>query len=151
MLLRFLGAFGEGQAMLAAAGSPLVHPHATDDDSIKARWDKDVANAPADIGELSRFFLSVLDGRMTNADSVQNQAYTYFGVQGPWYTVGWLMASTIELQFGRDALVSTLCEPTNFLATYNRAAERANAQGRSLPLWDQHLVERLVILRKAAG
>jgi hypothetical protein len=150
MLLRFLGAFGEGQAMLAAAGSPSIHPHATDDDTIQARWDRDVANASADIDELSRFFVSVLDGRVTSADSVQNQAFQYFGAQGPWYTVGWLMASTVERELGRDVLVRSLCEPTRFISLYNDAAKRANARGGMLPTWNAELVNRLASLRIAA-
>jgi hypothetical protein len=150
MLLRVLGAFGEGQAMLASAGSPCVHPHATDDDTVQARWDRDVAHAPADVAELSRFFASVLDGRVTSADSVEKQALTYFGVQGPWYTVGWLMASTIESELGRDVLVGSLCEPTRLIALYNDAARRANAHGRALPIWNQELVARLIALRAAA-
>lgn len=151
MLLRFLGAFGEGQAMLAAAGSPTVNPHSVDDDTIQARWNRDVAHAPADIRELSRFFAAVLDGQITSADSVQKQAFTYFGVQGPWYTVGWLMASTIERELGRDALIGSLCEPTRFIALYNDAAKRANARGGALPTWDPDLVNRLAVLRKGAN
>jgi hypothetical protein len=150
MLLLYLGAFGEGQAMLAAAGSPTVNPHAADDDTIQARWDRDVAHAPADIDELSRFFASVLDGRVTSADLVEQQAVTYYGVQGPWYTVGWLMASTIERELGRDALVGSLCEPTHFIALYNDAARRADARGATLPIWNPSLVTRLASLRTAA-
>jgi hypothetical protein len=136
--------------MLAAAGSPSVHPHAFDDDTIQARWDRDVAHASADIDDLSHFFASVLDGRVTNADSVEQKAFTYFGVQGPWYTVGWLMASTIERELGRDALVGSLCEPTHFIALYNDAARRANARGATLPIWSAELVKRLGALRIAA-
>lgn len=150
MLLQYLGGFGEGQAMLAAAGSPDVHPHATDDDSIQKRWDRDVAHAPADIEDLSRFFESVLDGRIASADSVARQGRTYFGVQGPWYTVGWLMASTIERQLGRDVLVGSLCDPPRFLLLYNTAATRAKERGAHLPTWKPELIERLVSLSRNA-
>ena len=143
MLMRFLGAYGEGQAMLAAAGGPEVHPHATDADSIKRRWDADVSRAPTDVEVQSAFFARVLDGRIANADSVREIASSYFGVQGPWYTVGWLMASTIERELGRPALIATLCNPVEFLATYNEAARRANARGLALPLWDSTLLSRL--------
>jgi hypothetical protein len=40
----WLGAFGEGFAVLAAAGGPAVHPHATGTAEDRARWDEDVAN-----------------------------------------------------------------------------------------------------------
>jgi hypothetical protein len=81
---------------------------------------------------------------------VEQQASTYFGVQGPWYTVGWLMASTIEKELGRDVLVRSLCEPTRFIALYNDAARRANAGGGTLPTWNPDLVTRLASLRVAA-
>jgi hypothetical protein len=150
VLLRYLGAFGEGQAMLAAAGSPDIHPHAADDDTIRARWDRDVAHGTTDVAELSHFFTSVLDGRVTSADSVRRQATSYYGTQGPWYTVGWLMAATIEREAGRAALVGSLCDPTQFIVRYNEAARRANARGAALPTWDPGLLSRLEALRKAA-
>ncbi len=150
MLLRYLGAFGEGQAMLAAAGSPLIHPHAADDDSIRERWDRDVARAPADIERLSRFFTSVLDGRMQSPDSVRVQAMTYFGVQGPWYTVGWLMASTVERELGRPALIGSLCDPPRFISLYNEAVQRASSRGVTLPAWNAALVDRLLELRRTS-
>jgi Putative zinc dependent peptidase (DUF5700) len=136
--------------MLAAAGSPEAHPHAADEDTVRARWDRDVAHGLADIGELSRFFAAVLDGRLASADSVRREANSYYGTQGPWYTVGWLMAATIERTFGRTALVRTLCEPTRFIARYNDAARYANARGAALPTWDAGLVRRLETLRNAA-
>jgi len=147
MLLRFLGAFSEGEAMLAAAGSPAVHPHAADADSVKARWDRDVANASADIAALSQFFQAVLDGRISDADSVQRRAFMFYGTQGPWYTVGWVMASTVERELGRDALIAAMCDPVQLLRQYNVAAQRANGRGASLPLWDARLVRALTALR----
>jgi putative zinc-dependent peptidase DUF5700 len=119
--VRLLGALGEGEAMLAAAGSPDVNPHMVDDDSIQRRWERDVAHAPASVAELSSFFADVPDERITTGDSVRGRANSYFGVQGPWYTVGWLMASTVERELGRPALIAELCVPTRLLADYNRA------------------------------
>jgi hypothetical protein len=43
--LKLVGAFGEGFAMLAAAGGPDVHPHAVSGADERARWDTDVANS----------------------------------------------------------------------------------------------------------
>jgi hypothetical protein len=40
----WMGAFGEGMAMLAAAGGPDVHPHAHSSPEDRARWDHDLAN-----------------------------------------------------------------------------------------------------------
>ena len=151
MLLTFLGAYGEGQAMLAAAGGPDVHPHVTDADSIRRRWDADVAQARADMQAQSAFFTSVLDGRISSADSVREIAASYFGVQGPWYTVGWLMGSTIERELGRPELIATLCDPPEFMARYNEAARHANARGLARPLWDGALLARLKQLARAGG
>lgn len=143
-LIEYLTAFGEGRAMLAAAGGPDLHPHATDPDSIRARWDRDVARAPEDMRELSSFAGDVLSGRIATSDSVARRGASYFGVQGPWYTVGWLMASTVEKQFGRDALIGTLCTPVAFLRQYNEAARRANAAGdTTLPTWPAALLDEL--------
>jgi len=147
-LLLFLGAFGEGEAMLAAAGSPNVNPHLADDDSIQQRWNRDVSHADADIAELSRFFRDVLDGRITSRDSVITRASSYYGVQGPWYTVGWLMASTVERELGRAELIRDLCNPVQLLVDYNGVAMREKSI--ALPAWDTSLLDRLVALRARA-
>ena len=47
----WMGAFGEGMAMLAAAGGPDVHPHFHSSPADKARWDRDVANFSGDLRE----------------------------------------------------------------------------------------------------
>jgi len=144
-LLEYLTALGEGRAMLAAAGGPDKNPHAADDDSIQRRWNRDVGKAAADIAELSSFANDVLDGRITSADSVERRGNSYFGVQGPWYTVGWLMASTVERQLGRRALIATTCDPVAFLSAYNVAARHIG--GRSAPpLWPDSLLARLTTL-----
>lgn len=144
MLLDYISAFGEGRAMLAAAGGPEVHPHAEDPDSLRARWDRDLARVPADMQDLASFFSDVVQRRITSADSVKRRGNSYFGYQGPWYTVGWLMASTVERQFGRAALVGTLCRPADFLAQYNRAATSSNrSRHDQLPLWPKALIDSL--------
>lgn len=143
-LLDYISAFGEGRAMLAAAGGPEVHPHAEDPDSLRSRWDRDLARAPSDMKDLASFFSEVVTGRITSADSVKRRGNSYFGYQGPWYTVGWLMAATVERQFGRAALIATLCKPVEFLAQYNRAAARSSDSGRGrLPQWPAALIDSL--------
>jgi hypothetical protein len=47
-LANWIGAFGEGFAMLAAAGGPDVHPHTTSKREDRERWDRDMANFGAD-------------------------------------------------------------------------------------------------------
>jgi hypothetical protein len=51
-LLTWIGGFGEGFAMLAAAGGPDVHPHAVSSAEDRARWDRDVANFNEDLKQV---------------------------------------------------------------------------------------------------
>jgi hypothetical protein len=71
-------------------------------------------------------------------------AYSFFGVQGPWYTVGWKMAVTIERHFGRARLIACMLDPRQVLAVYNQAAaEQDRAGGEQLPLWSPELLRVL--------
>ena len=136
-------AFGEGLAMLAAAGGPEIHPHATSDSATRARWDHDVANFSRDLDSVQAFLAAVLDGRLTG-DSLQEAGMSFFGVQGPWYTVGWKMAVTIELMEGRERLVSVMCDPAALLAAYNQAAGEWRSRRRErLAVWGETLIRRL--------
>ena len=137
---QWLGAFGEGVAMLAAAGGPEIHPHAVSPSEDRARWDRDVAEAERDLHRVQRFLLDILEDRLTDPDSTRAAGMTFFGVQGPWYTVGWLMASTIERTAGRDALIGVLCDPPALLRRYNKAVSRS---GAPLPRWSDTLLDRL--------
>jgi hypothetical protein len=92
----WMGAFGEGMAMLAAAGGPDVHPHAHSSPEDRARWNRDVANFAHDLKVVERFFLDVIDGRLRGEEAIREKGFTFFGVQGPWYTVGWKMAALVE-------------------------------------------------------
>ena len=145
---QWLGAFGEGVAMLAAAGGPDVHPHATSPLEDRARWDRDVANAPADLRRVETFLLDVLERRVTDADSIGRAGMSFFGVQGPWYTLGWVMAATVERSEGRAALVKVLCDPADLLTAYNAAARRSHG---ALPLWSDALLARLSLGPRSRG
>ena len=130
--------------MLAAAGGASVHPHAASPDSERTRWDRDLANATADVRRLERFFEDILDGRLATDDTITTVGMSFFGVQGPWYTVGWLMASTIERELGRGVLVASSCDPAQFLRDYDSAARQARAAGDAMPpRWSEELLERL--------
>ena len=136
-----LGAFGEGIAMLAAAGGADVHPHATSAAADRARWDADVARFDDDVRTLERYFLDVLDGRL-DEQAARERAMEFYGVQGPWYTVGWVMGAEIERAYGRDHLVATLCDPVALLESYN-AAMRAAGGAPARLLWSDALMTRL--------
>ena len=136
MARRWLGALSEGIAMLAAAGSADTHPHATSEPADRERWDRDVANVTRDLPELEAFFTAILNGDITG-DAITQRGLTYFGVQGPWYTVGWVVASTIERRKGPQRLVALICDLPAMLHEYNETADRG------MPRWSESLVRRL--------
>lgn len=140
----WMDALGEGFAMLAAAGGPAVHPHTVSPPDERARWDQDVANFNQDLKSLERFFLDVIGRRLATPDTVRAVAATFYGVQGPWYTVGWKMAVTIERRFGRDELVRCMVDPRRLLARYNAAAEEYNrGQPDPLATWSPELLRAM--------
>ena len=136
----WMGGFGEGMAMLAAAGGPDVNPHAASSPEDRARWDRDVANFSRDLRAVERFFLDVIDGRLTGEDAIREKAFTFYGVQGPWYTVGWKMAAVVEKTYGRQALIGGMLDPRRLLAAYNRAVQSGKT-GERLPSWSPRLLE----------
>lgn len=146
--LAWMGGFAEGRAVLAAAGGPEVHPHATSGAAERAVWERDLANADRDVRRMEGFFLELLEGKL--AEEEQSRRGMGFVVgdsvpQGPFYTVGWLMASTVERHFGRERPVESLCDPAMFLADYQRAAREENRRtaAKPLPLWSDALLRRI--------
>lgn len=141
--LTYMRAFGEGFAMLAAAGGPDVHPHKASDANERARWDGDVANFDHDLRKVEKFFLDVLANRLS-AEQIGETIAPFYGEQGAWYTVGWKMSVVIEKTLGRRALVAAMCDPRELVATYNRAAARYNRNlRRPLALWSPSLIEEI--------
>ncbi|MEZ5306050.1 MAG: DUF5700 domain-containing putative Zn-dependent protease [Pyrinomonadaceae bacterium] len=105
--VRWLGAFGEGLAMLAAAGSPKVHPHRFSKPEERERWDNDIERFDSDLALVEAFLTDVALGKISE-EQVTERAMYFYGVQGPWYTVGYKMAATIETRFGKRKLVSVI-------------------------------------------
>src|SRR5439155_26170541 len=99
-VLEWMSAFGEGFAMLAAAGGADVHPHEHSPAADRERWDKDLARFDADLTKVEGFFRDVLDGKLASEEDVRKAGMAFFGVQGPWYTVGWKMAAVVEKRYG---------------------------------------------------
>lgn len=144
--LGWMSAFGEGFAMLAAAGSPDVHPHAVSKPEDRARWDRDMANFNQDLRTLEKFFLQIINGGFASKEEEQKAAFSFFGTQGPWYTVGYKMAMTIEGHDGRAALIDAMRDPRKLLALYNRAAIDRNRNASSqdkLALWSPALLKKI--------
>lgn len=136
---KYLGGFGEGFAVLAAAGNAGTHPHAVSPSAERAVWDRDVAKVSADIPRLEKFFTDILDGRLADDSAVSSAFMSFISTddvpQGAFYTVGWTMASTIERAKGRAALVAMICDPVRMMRTYNEIAGRK--------VWSDALLTRL--------
>jgi Putative zinc dependent peptidase (DUF5700) len=130
---RWLGGFGEGFAVLAGAGGPDVNPATVVGTAASAEWKDESATFAPRMAQLAEFFRGILSGRLAG-DAVRDAGMTFFGNQGPWYTVGWRMAVTIERRFGRPRLIGCIADNRTFLATYNAAAE-----GTALPRWSADL------------
>ncbi|HKQ79641.1 MAG TPA: DUF5700 domain-containing putative Zn-dependent protease [Blastocatellia bacterium] len=146
-MLTWVGGFGEGVAMLAAAGGADVHPHAVSGAEERARWDRDLANFNDDLKKVEKFYLDILKDKLS-LEEIQKAGFSFFGVQGPWYTVGWRMASLIEKTYGRQRLIECICDRRKLLSTYNEAAAEYNRGAREpLALWAAELINSVSDLR----
>lgn len=140
----WMGAFGEGFAMLAAAGGLDTHPHAVSPAAERARWDRDMTNFNRDLRHLEDFFLDIIDGRLATEADVRQRAFSFFGEQGAWYTVGYRMAVVVERQYGRSVLITCMLDPRQLLARFNAAAGQLSAQrGEQLALWSPRLLQQI--------
>ena len=139
-LRRMLGAFGEGLAMLAAAGGPDVDPNAMSRKSMRETWARNMSQVHEHLAAIDSLIQDVASGRASDPDSVMTRAVAFYGDQGPWYTVGWLMGSTIEKVSGRDQLIRILCDPAALIREYQKiVVERHD----SSPKWSQISLEWL--------
>jgi putative zinc-dependent peptidase DUF5700 len=147
--VEWMGAFGEGFAMLAAAGGPDVDPHAASSPAEHARWDHDLADFNSDLGALQQFFLDIISGKLSEQDA-NEKASTFFGdAQGAWYTVGYRMSVIVEKRFGRKVLIECMLDPRELLARYNQAAQELNERPMNeqhhekLALWSRELMQKI--------
>jgi hypothetical protein len=142
--VKWMGGFGEGEAMLAAAGSVELHPHHEDNAVIRARWDSDMMHFNADVGELETFFTEILDGKITDDATAMKRAAPFWGdAQGAWYTVGYEMSALVETKYGRQAFVKCLIDPRQLFILYNQIALDARAPGAKLATWSPEFLRRL--------
>lgn len=138
----WMGAFGEGLAVLAAAGSADAHPMKDFNSDQRIRWDQDMKFADRDLIELNQFFLDLIAGGFAKPEVADHVAFTFFGNRGPWYTVGYLMGRTVEKNFGRAVLIECMTDPRQLLAKYNEAAANQNEKGKDkLPLWSSEIMQ----------
>jgi hypothetical protein len=143
--VEWMGAFGEGFAMLAAAGGPDVDPHAASSSEEHARWDHDLANFNTDLEALQQFFLDVVDQKLATKEKINEKAYSFFGdAQGAWYTVGYKMAIIVEKRFGRKVLIDCMLDPRELLVRYNQAATEINEHDpKKVALWSPELLQKI--------
>lgn len=96
----WMGPFGEGLAMLAAAGGDDVDPHAASTPREHTQWESELASFNTDLPAVNDFYLDVLSGKLTD-DAIEAKGTSFFGNhQGPWYTVGYKMAVIVEKLYG---------------------------------------------------
>ena len=136
-MYRRLWAFGEGLAMFAAAGGAGVHPQAARQPIEGEIWDRNIARIGEGFSGIEAFIRDVLEGRVTSVDSISRAAFSFYGEQGPWYTVGWYMADAIERARGRDALIAVMCRPRSLMMAYNAVAPAG------APRWNDAVLSRL--------
>lgn len=138
-VIQWTQALGEGYAMLAAAGGVDRHPNGHDEELQKA-WDKRMESFEDDFRQVNQFFVDLLSCAYDEEEAMK-RGFEMMGIQGPWYTVGWQIAVTIERVFGRQLLVECIANPTRLFATFNRAAK--SYKRVSLPAWSQEIIEAL--------
>ncbi len=146
----WMGAFGEGEAMLAAAGGLDADPVANATQELKDNWTRGMRDFHEDLEKVNEFFLQVLNGKL-QGDAINQKAFEFFGLQGPWYTVGYKMAVVVETRYGRASLIDCMRDRRLLLVRYNAAAQEMNrlAKGESgsdrraelLPLWSPEIFE----------
>jgi hypothetical protein len=137
--------FGEGLAMLAAAGAPDVDPHAASTPKEHARWEAELNSFNTDLPTVNNFYLDILNGKLADNDAIEAKGTSFFGShQGPWYTVGYKMAVMVEKRYGRAVLIRTMLDFRCLLALYNQVAKEENAAGQQhLPLWSDEVLSQV--------
>jgi hypothetical protein len=149
----WIGAFGEGLAVLAAAGSPDVHPMRDFPEADRVRWDQDQDAFDQHLAQIDGFLTDLVSGGFARPEVADRVAFGFFGYRGPWYTVGWRMGALVERRFGRAVLLECMADPRQLLVRYNRAAAEANATGGAvpLPLWSEQLLAAVADPPSARG
>lgn len=147
-VVSWLSAFGEGMAVLAAAGGPDVHPHATSPPELWSIWERDIGEFAADLMRIQGFFQEVLAGHGT-IDEQRAKLFSFINTEevpaGGFYTVGWKMAALVERVRGREVVVRAVCDPRVLLTTYNEiAASIPRSDAEPLPLWGQEFLAEIV-------
>ncbi len=139
----WMGGFGEGLAVLAAAGSSDVPPMRDFPEEDRVRWDLAMKMVDGDLEDVNQFFEDVIHGGYAKPEVADHVGFLFMGYRGPWYTVGYDMGRRIEKRYGRQVLIECMADPRKLLATYNKLAKEENATGKGekLPLWSEAVLK----------
>lgn len=143
-----LTGFAEGVAVLAAAGGPDADTHPVATPAQREAWALRMASVESDMAAFEAFMDSVFTGRLTEEEA-RARVFRFVATddvpQGPFYSLGWLMASTVERELGRETLVDGLCRPERLLLDYDVAATAIGARDPDAapPRWSDRLLDRL--------
>lgn len=142
--LDYTGGFLEGIAVLAAAGSPEVHPHAGRDPEEYVVWERDVARLEEDFAAIEAFLLALLRGEISEEEAGQ-RALEFISTpdvpQGPYYTLGWKMAAVVMRAEGRERVIEAVCDMRVLLTAWNRVAAKYQREDGELPRWSEDLLD----------
>lgn len=136
-------AFGEGYAVLAAAGGPKNDPMAAYEIDVRNAWNHGIIHLAEDMRTLTVFLTDCATGKLSH-DLAESTGMGFFGVQGPWYTVGYVQATTIERVFGHEKLMACFEDPRMMLPTYNQAVTLLPRGVRRPPMWSHDLIDLLI-------
>jgi hypothetical protein len=146
----WLSGFGEGLAVLAAAGGPSGATHARDQDELLIAWHNRVDSVEADMRTIESFLMGVRDGSI-DEEEAQKRGMAFINSenipQGPFYTLGWFMAVSVEKELGRASVIESTCDHRKLISNYQRSATVANTRDSSqvFPLWSEAFLEALQI------
>ena len=126
-------AYGQNRHYVPASEPPTRWEYATlSFHIVRETWAWNMSQVAGHFEVIDALIQDVASGRVTSPDSVMARAVTFFGDQGPWYTVGWVMGSTIEKALGRDQLVTRLCDPAALIRVYQKIIAERDQSG---PKW----------------
>ena len=120
-MIEWTNAFGEGFAMLAAAGIIDEHPNNFSEESKKL-WDENIKNFNTDFKKIENFLLNILYENFHNDKELYNKGFELMvsnGGQGSWYTVGYKIAKVIEKTANRKVLIDCMDDLTKLYTVYN--------------------------------
>ncbi|MFO7814519.1 MAG: DUF5700 domain-containing putative Zn-dependent protease [Halanaerobiales bacterium] len=142
-MIEWTNAFGEGFAMLAAAGGANIHPNKFDE-GLKEKWDSNIKKFNKDFELIENFFVKILKDKFSNEKELYNRGYELMvnnGGQGSWYTVGWKIAVVIEKIKGKEVLFGCMSDLTYLYPRYNEAVKDYNKKyNENLKSWSDKII-----------